>query len=565
MTAGQSEEYFRALIESILDIIIVLNKDETISYVNPSIEYILGYKPEEVVGRNVFDFLHSKDIDRTKDAFHQVVQGSEQAISWEFCFHHKNGSWRILEAMGRNLFKKSPAVPGIIVSCRDITERKQIEEKIYRQNEYLITLHEATLAERKRVEEELRKAHDNLEIRVKERTTELAKVNEELRTEILERKRIEEALRILEKAVETIQLGVTITNPEGKILYTNPAEATMHGYTVEELIGKNARIFAPSELWKPMGPEQVKQRKHWRRETVNVRKDGSIFPVQLVSDLVRDASGNPIAVFTICEDITERKQAEEELKTFAAKLEQKTRELHEALEKEKELGELKSRFVSMASHEFRTPLASIMAASDILKRYGDQMTSEQKMERLNKIQAEIRHMTRLLEDILVLGKGEAGKLEFNPAPLNLRKFCQNLIHEIEITTQTGHEFIFSYRVPYEEVLLDEKLMRHIITNLLSNAVKYSPAGGPIYFNVSGEKGWIIFQVKDQGIGIPEEDQKRLFEPFHRAKNVGNISGTGLGLAIIKKAVDLHGGTIRVDSKVGLGTTFTITIPVDERN
>jgi PAS domain S-box-containing protein len=561
----QNEAYFRTLIEGIPDMVTILDKDGTIHYVNPSIERVSGYQPEEVVGQKVFDFIHSKDRARVKEAFEEIMRNSDEVASWEFCFHHKNGFWQILEARGKNLFPKNLAVPGIILSCRDITERKQVEEKMNRQNESPVTLQETTPARRRRVEEELKRAQDYLEIRVKERTAELVKINEELRTEILERKRIEETLRILEKAVETLPLGVTITNPEGKILYTNPAEANMHGYTVEELIGKNARIFAPSELWKPMGPEQVKQRTHWRRETVNVRKDGSIFPVQLVSDLVKDASGNPVAVFTICEDITERKQAEEELKTFAAKLEQKTRELHEALEKEKELGELKSRFVSMASHEFRTPLASILAASDILKRYGDRMTSEQKMERLNKIQAEIRHMTRLLEDILLIGKAEAGKLEFNPILLNLRKFCQDLVHEMEVTTQTGHKVVFSYRVPYEEVSLDEKLMRHIIINLLSNAVKYSPAGSTVYLNVSGKEGGIIFQIQDEGIGIPEEDQKRLFEPFHRARNVGDISGTGLGLAILKKAVDLHGGTIHVDSKEGCGTTFTITIPTGERS
>jgi PAS domain S-box-containing protein len=235
-------------------------------------------------------------------------------------------------------------------------------------------------------------------------------------------------------------------------------------------------------------------------------------------------------------------------------------ELRRALEKEKEFGQLKSRFVSMASHEFRTPLTTIMTASDLLKRYSHRMTEEQKLQRLDKIQAEVNHMTQLLEDVLTFGKADAGKLEFNPAPLEVESFCREVIEEIQTLAGAEHTITFSSRSACSSAVMDKKLLRHILTNLLSNAIKYSPPGSTVQFDLFGENGTVVFRVKDQGIGIPPKDQARLFEPFHRAANVGNVSGTGLGLAIAKKAVDLHGGVITTESEVGVGTTFTIAIP-----
>jgi len=251
-------------------------------------------------------------------------------------------------------------------------------------------------------------------------------------------------------------------------------------------------------------------------------------------------------VMAIVRDITERKRAEADI--------------YNALEKEKELGELKSRFVTMASHEFRTPLATILSSTELLEHYSHKWGEEKKLNHLQRIQAAVKHMTELLNDVLVIGKAEAGKLEFQPTPLDLAQFCRKLVEEMQLTAGT-HTIAFRTLGLCTTACMDEKLLRHILSNLLSNAIKYSPQGGTVHFDLVCEQGKAVFRIKDDGIGIPVTEQAQLFNSFHRASNVGNISGTGLGLAIVKKSVDLHGGNIKVDSEVGFGTTFTATLPL----
>ncbi|HEY9602047.1 MAG TPA: ATP-binding protein [Allocoleopsis sp.] len=254
-------------------------------------------------------------------------------------------------------------------------------------------------------------------------------------------------------------------------------------------------------------------------------------------------------VMAIWRDITKRKQAEAEL--FLA------------LEKEKELNELKSRFVSMTSHEFRTPLTTILGSAELLEHYSQKWSEEKKQRHIQRIQHTVQHMTQLLNDVLLLGKAEAGKLEFNPQPLDLEQFCLNLTEEFELDASNQHDLTFVTLAQAIQGNCDEKLLRHILNNLLSNAIKYSPSGSNVKFELSCRDSQAIFRIQDEGIGIPEEDQQRLFESFHRAKNVGNVPGTGLGLAIVKNAVDLHGGKISVNSEVGIGTTFTVIIPLNQ--
>ncbi|MBI5961502.1 MAG: HAMP domain-containing histidine kinase, partial [Chloroflexi bacterium] len=230
------------------------------------------------------------------------------------------------------------------------------------------------------------------------------------------------------------------------------------------------------------------------------------------------------------------------------------------LEQEMQLGELKSRYVAMAAHDLRNPLAAIQTAIDVFAKYSDRLTEDQKQSRYDRIRGSIQVMVAMLDDILTIGQVESGRLKFNPAPLELISFCQNLVAEIRQVTHAPQVIDFSYQGDFVMVAMDAKLLRHILANLLSNAIKYSPDEGAIVFTVSCEHDETIFFVQDQVIGIPQADQARLFEAFHRADNVGNIPGTGLGLAIVKQSVDLHGGTITFTSTEGLGTKFTVTIP-----
>jgi PAS domain S-box-containing protein len=253
-------------------------------------------------------------------------------------------------------------------------------------------------------------------------------------------------------------------------------------------------------------------------------------------------------VMAIVRDITDRKQAEAEICN--------------ALEKEKELSELKSRFVTMTSHEFRTPLTTILSSAELLEDYGSQWSEEKKLTHLRRIVLAVKHMTQLLNDVLLIGKAEAGKLQCSPSNFDAIQFCHDLVEEMQIITHS-HTIIFNHQCEGRSVVLDEKLLRHILSNLLSNALKYSPQGGKVYFDLTCTQSVATFCVQDRGIGIPEAEQAQLFESFYRASNVGTISGTGLGLAIVKQAVDLHGGKIAVESEVGVGTKFVVSLPLDK--
>ncbi len=235
-------------------------------------------------------------------------------------------------------------------------------------------------------------------------------------------------------------------------------------------------------------------------------------------------------------------------------------DLRAALEREKELGRLKSRFVAMASHEFRTPLTTIAAASDLMLHYDERMSKADKAKNLEEIQAEVRNMIDLLEDILLIGQGEADRIRFKSVPVDLESFCTELVEKTEALNEFSHPIRFTPARNLGTVMADDKLLRHILVNLLSNAFKYSPPGTPVSFKLSRGKGVIEFRVRDRGVGIPADDLEHVFEAFHRAENAADIQGTGLGLTIAKKAADLHGGAIAVESVKGEGTTFTVTIP-----
>jgi PAS domain S-box-containing protein len=253
-------------------------------------------------------------------------------------------------------------------------------------------------------------------------------------------------------------------------------------------------------------------------------------------------------VMVIVRDITKRKQAEEELR--------------KTLEKEKELNELKSRFVSMTSHEFRTPLTTILSSSELLEFNRYRWTEEKQLTHLHRIQNAVHHLTQLLNDVLTLSRAEAGKLEFKPSPIDLVPFCRELVEELQPSGVPTHEITFTHEGNDATVtVLDQRLLRHILGNLVSNAIKYSPEGSTVEFSLTQRSDRVLFKIKDYGIGIPAEDQPRLFESFHRAENVGTIQGTGLGLAIVKQCVDLHGGEMTVESVVGKGTTFVVSLPL----
>jgi signal transduction histidine kinase len=238
-------------------------------------------------------------------------------------------------------------------------------------------------------------------------------------------------------------------------------------------------------------------------------------------------------------------------------------ELDRALVQERELGELKTRFVSMVSHEFRTPLGVTMSAVELLRHFGDRITPEKRIELHEDIHSSTLQMSGLMEQVLLLGRAEAGKLAWQPATLDLPELCQKLSDEMRSSTSQRCPLNFTSEGEFDGAIMDPMMLRHILSNLLSNAVKYSPEGSTVDFRLRREGNDAVFIVADHGIGIPKADQERLFQVFHRASNVGDIQGTGLGLLLAKRCVDLHRGSIALQSKEGAGTTFTVRLPLSQ--
>jgi signal transduction histidine kinase len=240
-----------------------------------------------------------------------------------------------------------------------------------------------------------------------------------------------------------------------------------------------------------------------------------------------------------------------------------------ALEKERELSKLKSQFIALTSHEFRTPLTSILLSCEFLREHNHKLSEEAKHKYFNIIKSSVKHLDHILEDVLLISRTQAGKVQFNPTPLALANFCFNLLEQLQAVAGEQYNISFISQCSYNSTakdlpLMDEKLLRCILTNLLSNAIKYSPEGGNIQFELICDLESVIFRIQDHGIGIPKEEQAMLFTTFYRCSNTGNLPGTGLGLTIVKNAVDLHGGQITVDSEVGLGTTFTVQLPLNHQ-
>ncbi|WP_373540665.1 ATP-binding protein [Chamaesiphon sp.] len=257
-------------------------------------------------------------------------------------------------------------------------------------------------------------------------------------------------------------------------------------------------------------------------------------------------------------------------KRLADKLAKQKIEIRKALIKEKELNELKTRFITTASHEFRTPLGIISSSTGLLEDYDHKLDRPKKLKHWQRIQSAVKHMTTLLEDILLIYQTDAGKLECKRSSFDPIAFCHELIEEIEISSNA--EGRFNLTITYTDanicageeflVFMDIKLVRQILTNLLSNAIKYTLGDSQVQFDIIFTTKLVTFQIADRGIGISTEDRVRLFQSFHRGDNVNNIPGTGLGLSIVKRCVDLHGGTIDLTSEVDVGTTFIVNLPLN---
>ena len=374
--------------------------------------------------------------------------------------------------------------------------------------------------------------------------------------------------------------GILITNDKGEILRVNPSAAKLFGYTENELVGKTVEVLIPKRFSKHTEHREKYNEKPRPRsmgagmELYGSKKDGSEVPVEISLSPYSNNEGKFVVAFII--DITLRKQSEEKMKNYSADLEKQVKnrtlileeaidelektkkDLHNALDKERELNELKSRFVSMASHEFRTPLTTMMSSLSLVTKYGEQNDKENQSKHVSRIKNSINNLTDILNDFLSVSKLEEGKIENMPEEINLKIFIGEIISEMQ-SMATENKKLVQVHSGNEIASLDKKLLKNVLFNLVSNAIKFSHENGIIEIISQVSDSAVSVSVKDNGIGISKEDQKHLFERFFRGHNATHIQGTGLGLNIVAKYAELLNGSVNVESKENEGTTITIMI------
>ena len=384
--------------------------------------------------------------------------------------------------------------------------------------------------------------------------------------------------------------GFIVTDSKATIILVNPSACRMFGYTSNELIGQKIEILIPTNLRQV----HVKLRDQFYKDPTNrvmghgrdlngQKKDGKTFPVEVsLSTYVQD---NERYVITFIIDITHRKEIEVNMQKMAdemrklnteleakveerttvlkealQKLEQSQEELSEALDKERQLNEIKSRFVSMVSHEFRTPLSTILSSASLVGRYVTTEDQDKRTRHIDKIKGSVKHLNDLLEDFLSLGRLDEGKVAASSAAFNLKELVNDTTEEMKGLLHKGQQIILNYTGD-ETVNTDGKLVKNVLINLISNAIKFSNDDGKIFVQSNVHDGMASISIRDEGIGIPDEDKVHLFSSFFRGKNALNIQGTGMGLHIVKRYVDLLGGSINLQSQLGTGTTIEVNIPV----
>jgi len=375
--------------------------------------------------------------------------------------------------------------------------------------------------------------------------------------------------------------GIIITDREGSIIKVNPSANKMFGYTANELVTKKVEVLIPSKFASKhiSHRENFQENPHARAmggemDLYGRKKNGEEFPVEISLSPFEKNGEKYVIGFII--DITLRKLAQAQLKNYSQELEkqvekrtqimkeaiqelEKTKdELKNALGKEKELNELKSRFVSMASHEFRTPLATVLSSLSLVSKYGEQGDKEKQKKHVDRIKSSVTHLTDILNDMLSISKLEEGAITLSKEEFKIDEFFAELINEMRPLAKAGQIIIYEHSGDDSIVSLDKKIIRHITFNLVSNAIKFSPENKKIFVRTNCSNHKFHIEIEDQGMGISKEDQKHLFQRFFRGHNASNIQGTGLGLNIVAKYVEILNGIIEFESALEKGTKFKLT-------
>ena len=615
-----SEERFRGLVSNLPGLVYRCTYDSswTTLYMSRGREKIAGYPVDafERGKRSFKEIVYEDDLQQVRAAVREAVD-AQSHFEMEYRVHAPDGRIRWIEDIGRPGFSEDGRVQWLDGVMFDITERKQNEERLRLLETAVDDATESVLITDSELDEpgprivyanpgframtgyepdevmgktprilqgpetdpelltELRRLLENGEpffgetINYRKDGTpfvnewSISPVYDEtgvtthfvaVQRDITTRKRVERALRASEQkyrtVVENVRDVVFRTDAEGQLMFLNPAWTDVTGYPVEDSLGQpfgayilNSNDESGHSAFQAM---LCKERDFCRHEVQLKTHDEAPRWMEVFARPVFDDDGQIVSTSGTLHDVTKWHEAEEQMRA--------------ALEKERELGRLKSRFVSMASHELRTPLATIQSSAELAAMFMQRGAEEKSTKHLGRIENNVDRMTTLLEDVLIFGRVESGRLPFKPQPMDLSPLAQEMVTTIQQGIGRDHcirTVGIDDALPMEA---DPQLIRLILTNLLSNAVKYSEKESCVQLAVAREEKHVRITVEDEGIGIPKADMDRLFEPFHRAENVGTRRGTGLGLSILKEVADLHGGRVGVDSTVGEGSTFWVVLP-----
>lgn len=514
--------------ESIIDcvhsgIVLINPVSHIIEYANPAASELLGSVAIPLVGKNADNFFEGVDTDiAAMNYLSLLYHDREKHIRKE-----SGHSIPVLQSAATIIFDKKTL---LLLTFFDISERKAIETR-------------------------LEKINEELEDNVSRRTEELQEIIAKFAHEIEMRERTETALeeqeRLFSVIFDVVNIGLCVTNSAGVFSRVNNAYCSMYGYSKEELLGQPIeKVIEPSnqQAMRQMYDNfMAGNEKDSTMELTIVSRNGSQLSVHLSSTVIYRNDGKKYLVSALI-DITEHRQAQQNTMI--------------ALEKERQLNEIKTNFVQMVSHEFRTPLTTVLSYTQLLRNYRQHWSEEQQDKYFNNIEMGVKQLTGLLEDVLLLGEAEHGHPVVIPESTNIRTLCREIAKEAEIAFSDSAKRIHTeFQCSDLEIIIDPKVTRRILANILSNALKYSRIDTRVLFSVECTQTHVTFTISDEGIGIPEEYLPKVFEPFSRAANTGMISGTGLGMAIVRNAIEMLGGTINISSVVNKGTIVTIVLPI----
>jgi PAS domain S-box-containing protein len=517
-----SESKLRALIAGAIDGIITINQEGIMDSVNPATTKLFGYEKEELIGKNV-----------------------SMLMPEPFRSHHDGYLLNYIKTSVKKIIGIGREVPGMRKDGTLFPFRLSVTEIFVSDHRtFMGMVHDLT--SQKAAEQKIKEYTEKLETKVQERTYKLEESNENLQHEIKERMAIEDALKKGQKLYSAMARNfpdgtISVLDKDLRYVFIEGKELFAMGVTSDRLLGTKLADRLPANLSKQI-TEVLQNVFRDRKETIEVEINNNHYVLNAVP--LPDDHGQVNQILVVEENITKQKKAEQSMR--------------QALTKEKELSQLKSRFVSLASHEFRTPLATILSSASLLEKYNPFPEEEEKRSKhLKRIKSAVSNLTSILNDFLSLSKLEEGHLGCNPSAFKLSLIIRELKEEMQEVAKSKQELNYVHKGQDDSVFLDKLMLKNVLNNLVSNAIKYSPEGASINVHSSIKNNILQIEVQDNGMGIPESEQSFLFERFFRAKNVTHIQGTGLGLNIVQKYLDLMNGKIDFKSREGKGTTFII--------